>query len=158
MIRSISSSVMPEKAVPFHAHYPAISKTRRIAELRSMFMLLSNPEKLLAFFQRPAWRALHGFGSWYTLRRKIRRKIRLEFIQRAVKPRPSGRGYKAHLSWNFLAFLPFLLHTLLGGWASRLSLWRGSETWGNGRWFVAVKFPTVGTIRKNQACSSGQSR
>ena len=22
-------------------------------------------------------------------------------IQRAVKPRPSGRGYKAHLDWNF---------------------------------------------------------
>ena len=21
--------------------------------------------------------------------------------QRAVKPRPSGRGYKAHLNWNF---------------------------------------------------------
>jgi hypothetical protein len=25
----------------------------------------------------------------------------LDFIQRAVKPRPSGRGYKAHLDWNF---------------------------------------------------------
>ena len=23
------------------------------------------------------------------------------FTQRAVKPRPSGRGYKAHLNWNF---------------------------------------------------------
>ena len=23
------------------------------------------------------------------------------FTQRAVKPRPSGRGYKAHLDWNF---------------------------------------------------------
>ena len=24
-----------------------------------------------------------------------------DFTQRAVKPRPSGRGYKAHLNWNF---------------------------------------------------------
>ena len=24
-----------------------------------------------------------------------------DFIQRAVKPRSSGRGYKAHLNWNF---------------------------------------------------------
>ena len=24
-----------------------------------------------------------------------------EITQRAVKPRPSGRGYKAHLNWNF---------------------------------------------------------
>lgn len=28
-------------------------------------------------------------------------KHNFNFIQRAVKPRPSGRGYKAHLSWNF---------------------------------------------------------
>ena len=27
------------------------------------------------------------------------------FIQRAVKPRPSGRGYKAHLNWNFCLFV-----------------------------------------------------
>ena len=25
----------------------------------------------------------------------------MHFIQRAVKPRSSGRGYKAHLNWNF---------------------------------------------------------
>lgn len=25
----------------------------------------------------------------------------LGVIQRAVKPLPSGRGYKAHLNWNF---------------------------------------------------------
>lgn len=24
-----------------------------------------------------------------------------DLTQRAVKPRPSGRGYKAHLNWNF---------------------------------------------------------
>lgn len=24
-----------------------------------------------------------------------------KFIQRAVKPLPSGGGYKAHLNWNF---------------------------------------------------------
>ena len=32
---------------------------------------------------------LIGFGVW------------TGFTQRAVKPRPSGRGYKAHLNWNF---------------------------------------------------------
>lgn len=28
-----------------------------------------------------------------------------DFTQRAVKPRPSGRGYKAHLNWNFCLFV-----------------------------------------------------
>ena len=27
--------------------------------------------------------------------------LTIGFIQRAVKPLPSGGGYKAHLNWNF---------------------------------------------------------
>jgi hypothetical protein len=81
------------------------------------------------------------------------------FIQRAVKPRPSGRGYKAHLNWKFLAFSPFLAQTLLGGWASRVSLWRGSETWGNSRLARSRKIPHCGNLKaKTKLYSSGQSR
>jgi hypothetical protein len=40
--------------------------------------------------------------------------------------------------------LSFHLHTLLGGWASRVSLWRGSETRGNSRLARSRKIPHVG--------------
>jgi hypothetical protein len=61
-------------------------------------------------------------------------------------------------NWNFFAFSPFPLLTLLGGWASRVSLWGGSETWGNSRLARSRKIPHCGNLKaKTKLCSYGQS-
>ncbi|WP_297262946.1 CRISPR-associated endonuclease Cas1 [uncultured Desulfovibrio sp.] len=41
----------------------------------------------------------HVACSQYLLERCA--QLGITVTQRAVKPRPSGRGYKAHLNWNF---------------------------------------------------------
>jgi hypothetical protein len=42
--------------------------------------------------------------SWMVSFDFAMRLVILLFTQRVVRPRPKGRGYKAHLNWNF-AFL-----------------------------------------------------
>jgi len=59
-----------------------------------------------------------------------------------------------------LAFPIHILYTQFGGWASRVSLWRDSETWGNMRLVRNRKIPHCGNFEsENQASnSSGQSQ
>ena len=68
--------------------------------------------------------------------------------QRAVKPRPSGRGYKAHLDWNFClsAFCVLTGDTAAGHAVSACG--EIVRPGGIGGWFVPVKFPTWECLRR----------
>ena len=70
------------------------------------------------------------------------------FTQRAVKPRPSGRGYKAHLDWNFClsAFCVLTGDTAAGHAVSACG--EIVRPGGIGGWFVPVKFPTWECLRR----------
>ena len=68
--------------------------------------------------------------------------------KRAVKPRPSGRGYKAHLDWNFClsAFCVLTGDTAAGHAVSACG--EIVRPGGIGGWFVPVKFPTWECLRR----------
>ena len=69
-------------------------------------------------------------------------------IKRAVKPLPSGGGYKAHLNWNFClsAFSVLTGDTAAGHAVSACG--EIVRPGGVGGWFVPVKFPTWECLRR----------
>ena len=94
--------------------------------------------------RRLSWRV--GTRIWEKKHRKNRKCFL--FTQRAVKPRPSGRGYKAHLDWNFClsAFSVLTGDTAAGHAVSACG--EIVRPGGVGGWFVPVKFPTWECLRR----------